>query len=191
MARSHTVAGIELVAPERGPHACQGTEQLSASVPGRGGPEEGSRLPQPPAVPLAPSGLAAALGFFSPASCPSLEEDLSLGGAAGPGRHGWGVCAALLTLCFCASFPAVCTAVTRFSKVAAVGQDCVALTGTRSTGAASSSHCLATCARRAPPLPRMGLQGQLRAATSEAAAWVPRRNGQQGEESSSEGKKTG
>lgn len=46
IACSHTVAGIELVAPEHGPHTRQGTEQLSAPVPGRGG-RGGGRLPQP------------------------------------------------------------------------------------------------------------------------------------------------
>lgn len=39
IACSHTVAGIELVAPEHSPHACQGTEQPSASRSGGGGRE--------------------------------------------------------------------------------------------------------------------------------------------------------
>ena len=93
------------MAPEHGPHVHQGTEQLSASVPGRGGPEGGCRFPQPPAVPLAPSGLAVALGFFSPASCPSLEEDLCLGGAAGPGTPWLGCVCGTSNIVFLCLFP--------------------------------------------------------------------------------------
>lgn len=74
IACSHTVAGIELVAPERSPHKHQGTEQLSASVPGRGG-REAAGFPSPQlAVPLAPSGPPHCNWLSSPASHFSLEE---------------------------------------------------------------------------------------------------------------------
>lgn len=59
----HTVAGIELAAPERSPHACQGTEQRGAPGAWRGS-AGGDRRPQPPAAPSAPSAPAPRLAFL-------------------------------------------------------------------------------------------------------------------------------
>lgn len=83
-----------------------------------------------------------------------------MGGDAGPGLPGWGVCVrvTLLKLCLCASFLAVCTAATRCSKASALTQEGVALPGTRRQHWEHREQQAAW----PPPLPTTSLQGQLR-----------------------------
>lgn len=162
IACSHTVAGIELVAPEHGPHTRQGTEQLSAPEPGReaAAPILFSRLPQ------GPSGLAGGALLFLPSLLPLSRGRFTFGWSCRP-RTPWLGCVHACDpseIVFMCIFPGSVHSGHQILKGSCPDAG-------RCVPHRHPEHREQQAAWP-PPLPRTDLQGQLRAAPTEAAAWA-------------------